>query len=352
MKTGSQGTFVISWAQTDTDGVAAAPIDMLSVGVAWRWTGVPVRVDGPQGVLVLIGAEGAVEMRRRAARMVRRLIGAAFGNPRPEEQAEAALPEQSFVVTDGSTTHVITVLAAPDGGPPLLMVLGQMPPVDCDLWVVQVAIDRSQVGPAGRDTGGVICFTPGTWLDTPRGPRLIEDLVKGDHVLTRDNGPQTILWRGQRRMTGARLHAMPQLRPIRFRRGAMGSDRPAPDLWVSPQHRMLVTGPAALALFNTPEVLVAAEHLINDSSITVDYALREVTYIHILLGQHNIIWANGVQTESFHPANAAIGSIDTAQRADLLNLLPGLAYDAHSYGDYARRNLSAPEAAILQADRR
>ena len=39
-------------------------------------------------------------------------------------------------------------------------------------------------------------------------------------------------------------------------------------------------GPAAQALFSTPEVLVAAEDLINDSTICVDHALREVTYIH------------------------------------------------------------------------
>jgi len=32
--------------------------------------------------------------------------------------------------------------------------------------------------------------------------------------------------------------------------------------------------------------------------------------------------------------------------------MPGLAANPDSYGDYARRNLSASEAAILQADRR
>jgi hypothetical protein len=132
----------------------------------------------------------------------------------------------------------------------------------------------------------------------------------------------------------------------------MGQDRPTPDLLVSPQHRMLVKGAAAQALFNTPEVLVAAEHLLNDLSITVDYTLREVTYIHILLGRHNIIWANGLETESFHPANADLDAIEPDQRLALLSLMPGLAANPDSYGDYARRNLSASEAAILQADRR
>ena len=80
MKTGSQGTFVISWSQTETDGLKAASLDVLAVGATWRWTGAPVRVDGPQGVLILTEAEGEADLRKRAARMVRRLIGAAVGN--------------------------------------------------------------------------------------------------------------------------------------------------------------------------------------------------------------------------------------------------------------------------------
>ena len=73
MKTGFKGTFVISWAQTEVDGVQAAPLDVLNVGASWRWTGDAVRVDGPQSVLVLEGAEGVIDVRQRAARMVRRL---------------------------------------------------------------------------------------------------------------------------------------------------------------------------------------------------------------------------------------------------------------------------------------
>ena len=75
-----------------------------------------------------------------------------------------------------------------------------------------------------------------------------------------------------------------------------------------------------------------------------------MTYIHILLGQHNVIWANGLETESFHPSNAALDMIDATQRTDLLQILPDLADNPHAYGDYARRNLSASEAAILRHD--
>lgn len=350
MITGSRATYVISWSQTEVDGVGAAALDVLAVGASWRWTGQPVRVDAPQSVLLLEAAEGVADMRKRAARMVRRLIGAAIA-PQDAGSVEHDVPdtpEQGFVVTDGHESYSVTIIAVPDSGARLLMFVGDVPPSDRDMWVVRTAIDRSAFAGGARVEGGVICFTPGTRIMTPDGARLIEGLRQGDLIQTKDNGAQPILWTGHRRMSGARLYAMPHLRPIRFRAGALGADRPEDDLLVSPQHRMLLRGPAARALFNASEVLVAADDLLNDHSIMVDQTQREVTYIHLLLQSHNIIFANGMETESFHPANTALETIDPGQRDGLFALLPGLADDPRAYGDYARRNLSGSEAAILR----
>lgn len=350
MKTGSSGTFVMSWSQTEVDGLRAASLDLVAVGATWRWTGEAVRVDGPQGPLLLQEAEGGAELRRRAARMVRRLVGAAVSRDR-EAVSDAEVddtPDQGFVVTDGRQSFAITLIAVPGTGALLLMVLGALPPRDQDLWVVRAALERARSVAGARAAGGVICFTPDTRIATPEGPRHIRNLRAGDRILTRDNGPQEVLWMGHRRMTGARLHAMPHLRPIRFRANAMGLYRPDEDLIVSPQHRMLVKGAQAEALFNTPEVLVAAEDLTNDHSIVVDHALREVTYVHILLAQHNIVWANGLETESFHPSNTELETIEPVQRGGLLQIIPEIAADPLAYGDHARRNLSGPEAAILR----
>jgi hypothetical protein len=355
MGTVHKGTFVISWSQTEVDGLKAAPIDVLAVGATWRWSGEAVRVDAPQGLLRLEGAEGAADLRRRAARMVRRLVGiavsgagaAAITAPDADEAVED-LPEQGFVVTDGHQSHAVTMITVPDTGARLLMFLGDVPPADRDLWVVRLQLDRSGGAAGARAQGGVICFTPGTRIATPEGALRIEDLRPGDRITTKDNGAQDILWIGTRRMTGARLYAMPHLRPIRIRPGAFGSGRPEEDLLVSPQHRMLVRGGAALSLFNAPEVLVCAEDLVNDTTVAVDRSAREVTYIHILLERHNIVFANGMETESFHPSNTALDTIEPAQRAALCALLPGVGDDPQTYGDYARRNLSASEAAILR----
>ncbi len=351
MKTGSLGTFVISWSQTEVDGLKAASLDLLSVGAVWRWTGAAVRVDGPQGLLLLEQAEGAADLRKRAARMVRRLVGVAVGGEvKPEYEADPYpdLPDQGFIVTDGHQSFTVTIIPVPDTGAQLLMLVGDLPPCDQDLWVVRTSIDRTHSGAGARLAGGVICFTPDTRISTPDGVQQIRNLRSGDMILTRDNGPQEVLWTGHRRMSGARLYAMPHLRPIRFKANSMGLYRPDEDLLVSPQHRMLVKGAASQALFNTSEVLVAAEDLVNDATIAVDHVLREVTYVHILLERHNIVWANGLETESFHPSNTALDTVDPVQREGLLNILPEIADNPHAYGDYARRNISGSEAAILR----
>jgi hypothetical protein len=357
MGTGFHGTFVISWTQTETDGLKAAPLDVLAVGASWRWTGDSVRVDGAQDVLLLQGAEGAADLRKRAARMVRRLIGSAVtpngiaqigGGQSAGGDPDDDLPDQSFIVTDGIQSYTVTLIDAPDTAARLLMFIDRIPPANSDLWVVRLAIDRTEQAIGARAAGGVICFTPGTAIRTEGGAQLIQDLRPGDYIATKDNGMQQVLWAGARRMSGARLHAMPHLRPIRLRADALGQGRPEDDLLVSPQHRMLVKGAAAQDLFNTPEVLVAAEDLINDTSIFVDQTLRDVTYIHILLEHHQVIWANGLETESFHPSNTALETVAPDQRASLLQILPGLGDNPQIYGDYARRNLSGPEAAILR----
>lgn len=351
MKTGTSGAFVISWAQTDLDGVAAAALDALAVGSIWRWSGTSVRVNGPQGPLLLEGAEGQANLRKRAALMVRRLMGSVIDQTDDPGEAEPDTAGQGFVVTDGRSSYTVSLIEVAAPGTHLLMFLDEVPPVDTELWVVRKTVDATGSGASGSGaSGGVICFTPGTRILTADGGRLVEDLRPGDRLQTKDDGAQAILWIGSRKMTGARLYAMPHLRPVRIRAGALGVDIPDGDLIVSPQHRLVVQGRAAQALFNVSEVLMAAQDMINDRSITVDHALREVTYIHLFLERHQIVWANGVETESFHPANTSLETLDPAQRQALLALRPDFADDPHRYGDYARRNLSPSEAAILRHD--
>ena len=350
MKTGLNGTFVIRWAQTEVDGLASAPRAALGIGASWRWSGAALRVDGPQDLLRLTDPEGAADLRARAARRAGRLVGRAPVGRRVARKlagAEEPLFERGFDLTDGYRVYAASVVDFGPGVQPLLMFAGDVPPVDTDLWVVRAAMEIAEVHRVTDQPTAVICFTPGTRIRTARGDVAVEEIGEGDRIQTKDNGCQDVLWRGQKRLSGARLYAMPELRPIRLRRGALGVDRPDEDLIVSPAHRMLVKGAKARALFNTDEVLVAARDLIDDARVVRDHNLTEVTYVHLMLPRHEVVFANGLETESFHPAGAAFESLADEQRDRLSALMPGLETDPMGYGDYARRSLSRAEAALL-----
>ncbi len=352
MKTGYRGTFVISWAQTEVDGLTNAPKSALGVGSSWRWSGETLRVDGPPEILLLDSADGEADIRRRAAKIVHKLVGAALS---PTEHPSRITVEDpvlntGFEVTDGRRSYIVTLVDVAPNAQPLLMFLDDTPPADTDLWVVRATLQASHINRLTDQPTGVICFTPGTHIRLEDGLKLVENLTKGDRIQTRDNGAQEVLWIGQRRITGARLYAMPDFRPVRIGAGAIGHQQPDGDLIVSPHHRMLIKGHRARALFNQDEVLVAAKDLIDDRRVRLDFSLREVTYFHILLEHHEIVWANGIETESFHPANAALESVEASQRAELIGMFPQLEYDPAAYGDYARRNLDRYEAAILMGD--
>jgi hypothetical protein len=148
-------------------------------------------------------------------------------------------------------------------------------------------------------------------------------------------------------MSGARLFAMPDQRPIRIREGALGLYRPDGDLVVSPDHRVILSGAVARDLWGEAEVLVSARDLVGDRRITVDHGLRETWYIHLMLEKHEVIWANGLEVETFHPGFMGLHHLDPAQRSSLLSFFPDLEGDPFNYGAPARRMLDKAEAAIL-----
>lgn len=350
MKTGFIGTFVISWAQTEIDGLAGAAKSALGVGASWRWSGEPLRVDGPQDILRLHNASAEADLRRRAAKMVHKLVGAAMDPDTSVDavQVDDPLLNMGFEVTDGHKSYTVTLIDVGPHAHPLLMFLDDVPPADMDLWVVHAMLEPSHINRLTDQPTGVICFTPGTRIRTPDGEAMVEHLREGDMVQTRDNGAQKVLWIGQRRISGARLFAMPELRPIRLRAGAITSGQPDEDLVVSPQHQVLIRGDRARELFNVDEVLVRAQDLVDERRVLIDTMAREVTYYHVLMENHEVVWANGVPTESFHPANTSLDTVEEHQRARLFEMFPALDYDPMAYGDYARRSLNQAEAAILR----
>ncbi|WP_223296088.1 Hint domain-containing protein [Thalassobium sp. R2A62] len=187
----------------------------------------------------------------------------------------------------------------------------------------------------------VVCFTRGTLIKTDQGERPIEELAAGDMVLTMDHGYQPIRWIGS-----SKRAATGDLAPILIRKGALGNDR---DLRVSPQHRMLLQGWQAEMLFGELEVLATAKSLLNDHSILRDEG-GEVEYFHTLFDTHEIIYAEGCRSESFHPGQQGWKALDQATRDEILTLFPQLADgNLNDYGPAARMSLKHKEGKLLGA---
>jgi Hint domain/RTX calcium-binding nonapeptide repeat (4 copies)/Nidogen-like len=184
----------------------------------------------------------------------------------------------------------------------------------------------------------IICFTEGTLIATPHGDWPIETLRPGDFVLTRDHGPQPLRWVGTSDVQGTGL-----LAPIEFARGAFGNDRP---LLVSPQHRMLYEGGLATLYFEAREVMVPAKHLVNGTTIR-EVNREKLRYIHLLFDHHEVIWASGAPSESFHPGAEGLEAIDDPAREELFSVFPELRSNPGQYGQTARTVLKSFEARLL-----
>ena len=185
----------------------------------------------------------------------------------------------------------------------------------------------------------IICFTAETRIATASGLREVQDLQAGDLVVTRDHGLQPVRWAGKRTVP-----AKGRMAPIRFEAGVVGNER---ALLVSPQHRMLIQGAEPNLLFGETEILASAKHLVNGGSVATCPG-GEVTYVHILFDQHEIIYAEGAPSESFFPGDSGLNAVQDAAREELFVLFPELRSSVGEYGETARMCLRAHESRLLR----
>ena len=167
-----------------------------------------------------------------------------------------------------------------------------------------------------------LCFTAGTLIETSEGPRPVETLRPGDLVETRDNGLRPIRWISRRRIGLQELSHFPQLRPVLVPAGALGPGTPDRDLILSPQHRVLVRSNIARKMFDQPEVLIAVTHLVGIAGIVELGSCTEIEYLHILCDQHEIILANGADTETLFLGPEALKSLTDEGRDEIALIFP------------------------------
>ena len=187
----------------------------------------------------------------------------------------------------------------------------------------------------------VPCFVAGTLIATPDGERAAETLMPGDLVLTQDDGPQPLRWIGSRTVAATGKFA-----PIHIRAGTFGTHR---DLLVSPLHRVLIRDSLAEILFGEAEVLVAARDLVNDRSVTRREG-GQVEYVHLMFDRHQVVFSEGLGTESFLPGPQTNDSFEPEIVDEICALFPEIDRETGiGYSPTARPALKQYEAEILRS---
>ncbi len=261
--------------------------------------------------------------------------------------------DYTFEITDGTDTYRVAVidvdlnndddlndtisgnnedgfyLVFPDG----------VPPAGVDFTVGNIVENDGSTPHSGLGAS-VVCFAAGTLIKTVSGERPIEDLRPGDLLRVKGDVHQPLLWVGR-----TRVRAVGAAAPIVIRKGALGNTR---DLVVSPQHGILIEDYRAELLFGEHSVLVRAKDLVDDVAIY----RREggwVTYYHLLLPRHELLFAEGIPSESFRPGRSGLATLDDVARESLYRAMPRLRHDPESYGASARMSLKRHEARCLMA---
>ena len=152
-------------------------------------------------------------------------------------------------------------------------------------------IDGIAGGQLTEDNTNVACFTEGTLIETADGPVAVENLHRGMLLKTPDNGNRPV-----RAVLRRTVDATKDMAPVCITAGALDNTR---DLLVSPAHRMLISDWRAELLFGVDEVLVSACNLVRGDMIYRS-PRPTITYLHILMDSHEVIYAEGAATESFH----------------------------------------------------
>jgi collagen type I alpha len=135
------------------------------------------------------------------------------------------------------------------------------------------------------------CFRGGTRISTPDGPVAVEDLSSGDLVTTHFGGTRRVVWIGHREVN-CRRHSNPRsVWPVRILPNAFAPGQPHGELFLSPDHAVFVDG-----------VLIPIRLLINGTTIRPIEASR-VTWYHVELEEHDVLFAEGLAAESYLDQN-------------------------------------------------
>ncbi len=272
--------------------------------------------------------------------------GTTLGSPTTNVFSEV---QALLTAPDGSTITIIQVeVANPTGA---ATIAGFLPssPLESGVTYTFTATNTTPTTPAPPvdEIVGAVCFTSDNMIETDTGEVRASDLKIGMMIKTINGVSQPLKWIYRRCVTPEDMKKYPQLRPISFAPNSLGKSIPNKEMKLSPQHKLLITSPINQMYFEHSSLLVAAKHLVNNTTITIDKSDEGIEYIHLLLDRHEVIYADGTEAESFNPGAWALGIMEAEAKMELDLLFPELRSSdtLHNFSTYP--TVKAHEAVLI-----
>ena len=147
-----------------------------------------------------------------------------------------------------------------------------------------------------------VCYKKGTLILTNQGIIPIENIKVGDNVVTEGeiynnyklmkqdtSRIEPVIWIGNFKVDCLDTNS----RPICIQKNTFGNNSPFQDLYISPNHSVLLDG----------NMVTASSLLIGNTTIYQDMECTSVEYYHLECKTHCSILANGVLSETYLDAN-------------------------------------------------
>ena len=193
-------------------------------------------------------------------------------------------------------------------------------------------------------TDAFCAIARGTLITTDNGPIAVEDLLPGDQICTVDNGPQTLRWIGS-------MSISPQSKTqtlSRITADSFGLGRPIPDLMLGSAARLMRRDPAIISSVGTSVALVPVTAFIDGETVLEIHPASPTRVYHLLLKNHQVIRANGLEIESYHPGKEAETSLSREMLPVFLDMFPHI-QSLKQFGPVAYPRLSQETALSILA---
>ncbi|MGR3291479.1 MAG: Hint domain-containing protein [Paracoccaceae bacterium] len=162
-------------------------------------------------------------------------------------------------------------------------------------------------------------FAQGTLIQTEQGYVAIEDMKPGTMIATAEGGLQPLMWIGSMTLFPQSLAlGVPSSRLYRITEGGYGHDPSAPDLMLGSAARIL---PGSMAIGST-SALMSLDRLADGNTVIGINPVSPVRIFHLGLANHQLIRANGVLVESYHPGEQPHLNMPTELYPHFLSLFP------------------------------